>query len=140
MFQLSAIEEERDVMRAVGDNGEFDLRGTAEEFAELRERLWEFCCDDGAESFVVDLESGFDPAPYRMVFRSTVFVKSAGKLVIRAEGDELIVTGHREGLLAFADWLPKEVDEAPYHVHFDGVSLPDLFAREDQGIVFSVYV
>lgn len=118
-----------------------DLEGSRRDLKELCDQIVKFTnAQEGR--LEVEAETGFDPAPYKLVLRSLVVVKSSGAFRAGAVGDILHLQATPDLLAVFANNLPCSAGHPQsgirYHVHFDACSRPGIVDPESDEIILSL--
>lgn len=117
--------------------GEVDLSGTRQELLELREAIVNFCRKK-RPLLEVPVEREYDPAPYERRLYWLRLVRTAHKTKILIEGQRLFVTGRLDLLKLFAENLPCEAEQTPYHVHLGANGMAEQVEADSLDLVVTL--
>ncbi len=115
------------------DNGEISLKGSPSELEHLHNDIIGMQRAD-KHKLIVNIENSYDPAPYDYAANKIVFNVST-KNSIQIEDASLKLKGTRGFFKNFALNLPFDIDEVPYHIHYDYISFPEFLKEGSLGMV-----
>lgn len=120
------------------DSDDLSIDGSCQEFHKLMEQINKFL-NSSESKLVIDVEKGFDPAPFQKAVDSLVIEKAELNEVRLSESSANIV-GNVEFLTSLAENLPFDVEDIPYHTHYDACSFPEFFENDALGIIFQATI
>ncbi len=115
------------------DNGEISLEGSRSELEHLHNDIIGILGADKHE-LIVNIENSYDPTPYDYAANKIVFNVSTENS-IQIDDASLKLKGTREFFKNFALNLPFDIDEVPYHIHYDYISFPEFLKEGSPEIV-----
>ena len=110
------------------NKGEISLTGSRSELNNLHVGIVEMLNSLNSE-YYIKLNSKFDPAPYDYAANRVAFNISIENS-IEVKNATLAIRGTKEFLENFALNLPFDVDNIPYHVHYDYINFSQ-YLKED---------
>ena len=115
------------------NNGEILLIGSRSELNKLHIKLIEMLNSENKE-FYIKLDSNYDPAPYEYIAERIAFSISIVN-TIEIKSNTLAVRGAEGFIESFARNLPFDVDNTPYHVHYDYISFSQFLTEDSPEVV-----